>query len=67
MPRFYTDEKNKIDLEEIIEESSKPKETPIYTITLILIFCWFLVGLVSSGIIANLLMVIILLLLLKQR
>jgi len=65
MPRFYTNQEE--DLTGIIEESSKPKETPIYTITLILIFCWLLLGLFSSGIILNGLMAVILLLMLKMR
>jgi len=70
MPRFYSTQDKETDLTGMIEESSKPEELPemhIYTITLILIFMWFFVGLVSNGIIVDVLMVIILLLLLKGR
>jgi len=60
-----------MDLDDIIEGNTfKPKQSGkdyFYTITFILIILWLFSNLAENGIIANLLMVIILLLLLKQR
>jgi len=61
-----------MNLEDIIESGlytshAKQKGTRLYTLTFVLIILWLFSNLAENGIIANLLMVVILLLLLKQR